>query len=68
MMKPTSRYIFIKIYIIVFICIYIVLRPGAGYCPESSNGLLNIILQHAQTPAQGQCVEIPKQHTQNPKP
>ena len=32
----------------------IVLRPGAACCPESSNGILNIIMQNAQTPAQGQ--------------
>ena len=47
-------------------CCYVLLRPGAAYCPESSNWRLSIILQHAQTPAQGHCLEISQ--ATNPKP
>ena len=54
-MINNCHYIYIYIYYSIMI---IVLRSGAARCPESSNGILNMILQHAQTPAQGQSVEI----------
>ena len=65
-------YIYVLLYILLYIIIIIAIIFTARRCVlprrfKRRLNMFNIILQHAKTPAQGQCFEISQTTNHNPK-